>query len=78
MSITIEKLRADIAALLHEAPEDVGLDDNLVDLGLDSMRLMSLALQWKEEGIPLDFAALAERDTLAGWWEVISARLAAD
>lgn len=76
MTITLEHLRADIAAILHEDPEEIGLDDNLIDLGLDSMRLMTLTLKWQEDGLALDFAALAECFTLAGWWEVISARQA--
>jgi hypothetical protein len=39
--LTRERMRADIAALLHEDPEEIGGEDNLIDLGLDSMRAMT-------------------------------------
>lgn len=76
MAFTFDRLRADIAAILHEEPAEIGPDDNLMDLGLDSMRVMTLLLKWQEEGMKADFAALAEHATLQGWWEVISARQA--
>lgn len=75
--LTLERMRADIAALLHEEPSAIGDDDNLMDLGLDSMRAMNLVLQWGEAGVSLDFAELAEHVTLAGWWKVARARQAA-
>jgi len=68
MALTLEKMRGDIARMIGEEPEAVGLDDNLMDLGLDSMRAMNLVLGWSEAGVELDFSALAEKPTLAGWW----------
>ncbi|MFC4253919.1 phosphopantetheine-binding protein [Altererythrobacter xixiisoli] len=73
-TMTLEKLRADIAALLEDAPESFGDDENLMDLGLDSMRAMNLAMQWDEDGVPLDFADLAEAPTVAGLWALLSER----
>lgn len=64
----IDKLRADIAAILNEDPASIGDDDNLSDLGLDSMRVMALLMQWEAEGIAIEFAELADSTTLAGWW----------
>lgn len=75
--LTLESMRADIAAMLHELPEAIGNDDDLIDLGLDSMRVMSLVLKWSEGGLDLEFGELAERQTLAGWWEIVSAKLGA-
>lgn len=74
MAITLESMRADIAGMIHEKPEDIGLEDNLMDLGIDSMRLLNLILKWQEDGLDLDFADLADRFTLAGWWEAIETR----
>ena len=68
MALTLENMRADIARILHESPDEIGADDNLLDLGLDSMRAMNLVLAWSEAGTELDFTALAERPTLSGWW----------
>lgn len=69
--LTIDTLRADVAAALHETPEDIGYDDNLLDLGLDSMRVLSLVLKWGKSGIALEFSDLAEHTTLNGWWGVV-------
>lgn len=74
MTITLERMRADVAGAIGEEPESVGLDDNLMDLGLDSMRLLNLILLWQEAGVDLDFATLAERFTLSGWWEAVQQR----
>ena len=74
MTVTLETMRADIAGMIGEEPEAIGLDDNLMDLGLDSMRLMNLILIWQEAGIDLDFGEFAERFTLAAWWEAVQAR----
>ena len=54
--LTRERMRADIAAMIHEDPEEIGGDDNLIDLGLDSMRAMNLLVRWAETGLTLDFA----------------------
>lgn len=73
-ALTIDKLRADVAAMLEIDPGEVGDADNLMDLGLDSMRAMNLTLQWGDEGVPLDFADLAENMTLGEIWTVIEDR----
>lgn len=69
--LTLERMRTDVARLIGEAPEDVGDDDNLMDLGLDSMRVLGLVMAWGEHGIALEFAHLAEHTTLAAWWQVV-------
>jgi aryl carrier-like protein len=76
MTITLEKMRADVAAIIHEDPSEIGFDDNLMDLGLDSMRLMNLILTWQEAGVDLDFGEFAEEFTLNGWWRAIEAKRA--
>lgn len=70
-ALTLERMRADIARLIGEAPQDVGDDDNLMDLGLDSMRVLGLVMAWGEHGIALEFSHLAEHSTLAAWWQVV-------
>ena len=72
--MTLELLRADIVAILEEAPGVVGDDDNLLDSGLESMRAMNLAMLWEEKGVPLDFADLAEAATIAELWAVLRQR----
>ncbi|MEN5041462.1 phosphopantetheine-binding protein [Stenotrophomonas sp. TWI1149] len=70
-ALTLERMRADVAGMLGEAPEDVQDDENLMDLGLDSMRVLGLVLAWGNTGIPLEFSHLAEHATLGGWWTVV-------
>lgn len=70
-TLTLERMRADIAHIIHEDPEEIGLDDNLMDLGLDSMRVLNLLVSWNESGIALDFSEIAEHTTLRGWWSVV-------
>ncbi len=67
--LTLEQMRADVAEMVHEDPSAIADDDDLMDLGIDSMRAMNLILKWSDQGIELDFADLAERVTLAGWWD---------
>lgn len=75
-TLTLERMRADIARMVHESPENIELDDNLMDLGLDSMRVLNLIVTWNESGLGLDFSEIAEHSTLAGWWSVVEKRLA--
>lgn len=42
--LTLDTMRQDVARLLHEDPADIADDDNLIELGLDSMRAMALAV----------------------------------
>lgn len=73
MSLTLEKMRADIAALIDLEPEEVGDADILPDLGLDSLRLMRLLVSWEEAGMTADFGLFAEYATLGEWWSDIVA-----
>jgi aryl carrier-like protein len=72
--LTREGMRADIARLLHEDPSEIGDDDSLIDLGLDSMRAMNLLLLWSERGLSLDFGEFAEELTLNTWWAIVERR----
>lgn len=69
---TIETLRREIAGMIHVDASEIGDADNLMDLGLDSMRAMALVLSWEQKGLKLDFSQLAADVTLAGWWAVVA------
>ena len=77
--LTLERMRADIAAMIHEDPDEIADDDNLIDLGLDSMRAMTLVTSWRDlgrdGGLDLDFSEFAQDPTLSGWWAVVERRL---
>ena len=70
-ALTLARMRADVAEMLGEAPEDISTEENLMDLGLDSMRVLGLVLAWGNTGLPLEFAQLAEHTTLRQWWAVV-------
>ena len=70
-ALTLARMRADVAEMLGEAPEDISTEENLMDLGLDSMRVLGLVLAWGNTGIALEFSPLAEHATLSGWWTVV-------
>lgn len=72
-TLTLPQMRLDVAALLRTDASEIGDDDNLVDHGLDSIRLMQLAQQWTDRGVPIGFATLAERPQLSHWWTLIDA-----
>ena len=74
--ITKDRMRADIAKMLHMDAGDVQDDDNLPDIGLDSLRLMKLVLAWEEAGLKADFGLFAEHGTLGEWWQAIEAQQA--
>lgn len=69
--LTLERMRAEIAEILHEDPIDIGDNDSLIDLGLDSIRAMILLQRWSAEGLPLNFAEFGEKPELGHWWELI-------
>ncbi|MCR3750345.1 phosphopantetheine-binding protein [Lentzea californiensis] len=71
--ITADQVRADVAALLGVEPDGLDPRADLLDLGLDSMRIMSLVERWRAAGVPgLEFADLAEQPELARWTAVVT------
>ncbi|MFF7604115.1 phosphopantetheine-binding protein [Streptomyces parvulus] len=68
MALTLERMRADVADALGEDPRDIPVDENLIDYGLDSVRVMALLERWRRDhGAEADFATLAERPALEAW-----------
>lgn len=70
--ITLDRLRADVAELLAEPADAIGDEENLLDRGLDSIRLMTLVERWRQDGVETSFLDLADAPTLAGWWSLLS------
>ncbi|GAA4840551.1 phosphopantetheine-binding protein [Saccharopolyspora rosea] len=73
--LTLEDVRAQVAELLYEDPAELADDEDLLDWGLDSVRIMSLVEKWRKLGVQVTFADLAERPTLADWWAVLEPKL---
>jgi aryl carrier-like protein len=73
--LTLEDVRAQVAELLFEDPAELADDEELIDWGLDSVRVMTLVEQWRKRGVQITFADLAERPTLADWWAVLEPKV---
>lgn len=72
-TLSPERIRADIAELLGCDPAEIGSDDNLVDLGLDSMRIMVLVERWRAAGATtLEFPDLFELPELGHWTALLT------
>ncbi|WP_028936981.1 phosphopantetheine-binding protein [Pseudonocardia spinosispora] len=70
--ITTESIRTQVAELLGEPAATIGDHDDLLERGLDSIRLMSLVEQFRGQGAEVSFIELAEGPTLAAWAERLS------
>ncbi|HEX5741862.1 MAG TPA: phosphopantetheine-binding protein [Pilimelia sp.] len=63
----LDEVRAAVAAALEVTPGEIGYDDDLLDHGLDSVRIMSLVESWRAGGRDVAFADLAEEPTVRAW-----------
>jgi bifunctional isochorismate lyase/aryl carrier protein len=69
-----EAVRAAVLRVLDEPPAVLADDENLVDLGLDSLGVMALIGEWRDAGAAVDFEDLVEVEpTVGAWWPVIDA-----
>lgn len=75
--LTLDQMRADIAEVLQEDPETIMAGENLVDFGLDSIRIMTLAERWSRPGARVELVDLIEVTELTHWWDAVSRRHAA-
>lgn len=66
------QLRAVVLPLLDENSDDLDDGENLVDYGLDSVRMMALAARWRQVHSDIDFVALAKDPSIDGWWSLLS------
>ena len=66
-----EALRALVLPLLDESDEPLD-DDNLIDYGLDSVRMMALAARWRKVHGDIDFVMLAKNPSIDAWWALLS------
>ena len=70
--ITLQEVHELVAQLLREPVESIETDEDLLNRGLDSVRIMSLVEKWRREGKEITFADLAENPTVVDWYRLLS------
>lgn len=79
MHTTREPAGIDRAEICAAVAEQLGIDgsaiagdDDLIELGLDSLRTMKLAGRWRKQGIAVNFAQLAAEPTVEAWYRLLA------
>ena len=73
---TIEQLRAFIASYVTEPMNTISDEDYLLDVGIDSITLMTIVEELRQKGFPLTFIQLADEPTIQAWHNLIKQSLA--
>lgn len=69
---TIQRLLARVAELLNIEVSEIDTDEELMDQGLDSVRLVEVVTFLRSEGFEADFADLAEDSSVDAWRELLT------
>ncbi len=77
VDIGLEEIRAAVAGQLGLDATEIADHDDLIQLGLDSIRTMKLAGGWRKRGADINFAQLAADPTVASWHGLLGAKDAA-
>ncbi len=67
MEFSRDEIRAAVAAQLGSAATEIADTDDLIQMGLNSMRMMALAGGWRKRGSGITFADLAGSPTIESW-----------
>ncbi|EAQ53903.1 MULTISPECIES: isochorismatase family protein [Vibrio] len=73
--LSLNVLQSDVAETLGVSYEEIDVNENLIFMGLDSMRAMTLVEKWNKQGANISFAQLIEAVSLQEWWQAIEATL---
>lgn len=71
-------IRAEVGSALGIAPESLDVDGDLITQGLDSLRMMRLAGQWRKRGYDIDFARMSGEPTIRAWTALLRGDAAED
>lgn len=69
--LSLSVLQSDVAETLGVAAQDIDVNENLIFMGLDSIRVMTLVEKWNKQGADVSFAKLMETVSLQEWWRTI-------
>jgi mycobactin phenyloxazoline synthetase len=73
MRMSRDEIRATIAAQLGVPVTDITDHGDLIQMGLNSIRMMALAGGWRKRGAKVTFAELAASPTIDSWHGLLSA-----
>ena len=74
--IEYDSVRETIGGLIAEPGFSDG--DNLVGLGLDSLKIMRLVSRWRKAGVKVTFAEMITEPTLSSWMEILRRKAGID
>lgn len=73
MAVTREQAIQDVADALFMEPSELDASGDLLDQGMDSVRIMGLVERWRSAGVThIDYIALAEDQRLEQWLEKLA------
>ncbi|MFW0785673.1 phosphopantetheine-binding protein [Gordonia sp. CPCC 206044] len=73
-TLTRDRIISDIAEILQISTDEIGDETNVLDVGLDSVRLMSLIERWRAAGaVKADLVALASNPVVGAWVRELNA-----
>ena len=72
--LTLEDMRCIASELLERPRAAVGDDDDLITLGIDSVRIMRFANELRRWGVDATFRELVEEPSLGAWWAIVEPR----
>jgi yersiniabactin nonribosomal peptide synthetase len=65
-----QEVRMQVKTMLP-VPIEFDDDDNLIELGLDSLKIMRIVNEWRRAGSVVTFAELIEAPRLSDWWSLL-------
>ena len=71
--LNTDDIRESVARELDIPLESIGVDDDLISLGLDSIRMMKIAGGWRKQGYTINFAQLAADPNVGSWFDLLRA-----
>lgn len=69
---TMQRLLGRVAELLNVEVSQIDTGEELMDQGLDSVRLVEIVTFLRKEGFDADFADLAEDSSVDAWRELLA------
>ncbi|MBO2535333.1 MULTISPECIES: phosphopantetheine-binding protein [Rummeliibacillus] len=70
--MTKQELKTLVQEYLDEDLEEVDWTESLLDLGMDSIRMMAIVDDIRVTGINVNFMEFAEKPSLEGWYNAIT------